>query len=167
MIFRWAAAILDAWSAAPPSARARLARPFRFRDLWRALPGDLLGMVVMRGCGIPAPTREVKSGDMTAVLIEDPRVERWFRAHMIPVRAQTLGHFVFAPGPVPPDILAHEFEHIRQWERFGPFYLTLYFGASAAALLRGRRAYWDNDFEIAARDRADRETAALRDAGPD
>lgn len=166
MGFRAAAALLDAWSATIGAVRARLDRPFRWRDLWRALPGDLLGLVVMRGCGIPAPTREVRSGEMTAVLIEDPRVERWFRAHMIPVRAQTLGRYVFAPGPIPPDILAHEFEHIRQWERYGPFYLTLYFGASAFALLRGRRAYWDNDFELAARARSDRETAAERDAEP-
>lgn|GEM_PF-1301076 len=169
VIFRWAAAILDAWSSAVAGARTWLARPFRFRDLWRALPGDLLGMVVMRGCGIPAPTRETRSGDLTAVLIEDPRVELWFRAHMIPVRAQTLGRYVFAPGPIPPEILAHEFEHIRQWERFGPFYLTLYFTASAMALLRGRRAYWDNDFEIAARAHEIRDTgtAARRDDGPD
>ncbi len=177
MIFRWAAAILDGWSSLAKGGRRWLARPFRFRDLWRALPGDLLGMVVMRGCGIPAPTREARSGDMTAVLIEDPRVERWFRAHMIPVRAQTLGRYVFAPGPIPPEILAHEFEHIRQWERYGPFYLTFYFGASAVALMRGRRAYWDNGFELAARSREapqadtaaqrDAETAAIRDAPPD
>jgi hypothetical protein len=110
----------------------------------------------MRGCGIDAPTREVTVGDVTAVVVEDPRVGRWFRAHVIPVRAQTLGHFVFARGPVPADILAHECEHIRQWSRFGPFYLPLYFGSSATAWLRGRRPYWDNVFEAAARARAER-----------
>jgi hypothetical protein len=101
---------------------------------------------------------------VTAALVEDPRVEHWFRASLIPVTAQTLGRYVFSRGPVAEDILAHECEHIRQWQRFGPFYLVLYFGSSGLAVLRRRRAYWDNWFESAARSRADREMAALRDA---
>lgn len=147
--------VIDAWLA--------LAR--EVRRAWRALPGDLLGRVVMRGCGIDAPTREVASGDVTAVLVEDPRVGLWFRAHLIPVRAQTLGHFVLTRETVSPEILAHECEHIRQWSRFGPLYLPLYFGSSALAWLRGRRPYWDNAFEAAARVRSERDTAAARDAG--
>lgn len=138
------------------TAKAPLRDGCRPRALWRALPGDLLGLMVMRGCGIPAPTRAVEAGDVTAVLVEDPRVERWFRAHLIPVTAQTLGRYVFARESIPMDILAHECEHIRQWERFGPFYLPLYFGSSAIAFLRGRRTYWDNDFEAAARASAER-----------
>jgi hypothetical protein len=82
----------------------------------------------------------------------------------MPVRAQTVGRYVFAREILPPEIVAHECEHIRQWERFGPFYLPLYFSSSALVLLRGRRAYWDNAFESAARRRAERETAASRDA---
>jgi hypothetical protein len=128
------------------------------------LPGDLLSLMVMRGCGIAGPTREVDAGDVAVVLVEDPRVGLWFRAQLIPLRAQTLGRFVFARETVPPDILAHECEHIRQWGRFGPFYLPLYFGSSALALLRGRRPYWDNAFESAARSRAERDMAASGDA---
>jgi hypothetical protein len=127
--------------------------------VWRALPGDLLGLMVMRGCGIAAPTREVEAGDVAVLLVEDARIRRWFRAQLIPVRAQTLGRFVFARETVPADILAHECEHIRQWERFGPFYLPLYFGSSALALLQGRRPYRDNAFESAARRRAERDVA--------
>ena len=135
------------------------------RYVWRALPGDLLGRVVMLGCGIGAPTRVVVAGDVTAVLVEDPRVGRWFRAHLIPVRAQTLGQFVLARDAIPADVLAHECEHIRQWSKFGPAYLPLYFGASALAWVRGGRPYWDNTFEAAARRRAERDAAAARDAG--
>jgi hypothetical protein len=134
------------------------------REAWRTLPGDALGMAVMRGCGVEAPTRIVQSGDVTAVIVEDPRVERWFRAQLMPVQAQTLGRYIVACGPVPPDILAHEVEHIRQWSRFGPLYLPAYFGSSAAAWLRGRRPYWDNAFEAAARSRAEVEGGGLRDA---
>jgi hypothetical protein len=167
MVFHWAGAILDAWLALVRAARNWLGRPFRARNLWRALPGDLLGLLVMRGCGIAHPTREVDVGDVTVRLVEDPRVERWFRAHLMPVTAQTLGRYIVAREPVPPDILAHECEHIRQWGRFGPFYLVLYFASSGLAVLRGRRAYWDNAFETAARRRAEVEMAARNAGHPD
>jgi hypothetical protein len=163
LVFHWASILLDVWLALRHGLERALGGRGAVRTMWRALPGDLLGMLIMRGCGINAPTRRVDSGDVTAVLVEDPRIERWFRAHLIPVQAQTLGHFVFARGPVPPEIMAHECEHIRQWSRFGPFYLPLYFGSSAVASLRGRRPYWDNAFESAARHRAELETAGSRD----
>lgn len=154
--------MLDGWLALTRGLRPLLGYRAQVRLAWRALPGDLLGRAVMRGCGIDAPTRDVTAGDVTALLVEDPRVGRWFRAHLIPVQAQTLGHFVIARGPIPDDVLAHEFEHIRQWSKFGPLYLPLYFGSSALAWLRGRRPYWDNAFEAAARGRAGRDMA---DAG--
>jgi hypothetical protein len=163
VVFRWAALILDAWLALARGLKSPFGGHRPIRDAWRALPGDLLGLAVMRGCSIDAPTRQVEAGDVTAVLVEDPRIERWFRAHLIPVQAQTLGHFVFARGPVPAEILAHECEHIRQWSRLGPFYLPLYFVSSAVAFLGGRRPYWDNFFESSARKRAGLETAAARD----
>jgi hypothetical protein len=165
VILGWGAVILDAWLALVGGMRAALGRPVRIRNLWRAMPGDLMGWMVMRGCGIPAPTRTVDAGDVTAVLVEDPRVERWFRPHLMQIRAQTLGRYVFAKGPLPADILAHECEHIRQWERFGPFYLAAYVGSSALAMTRGLRPYRDNGFEAAARQRADREAATRRDVG--
>jgi hypothetical protein len=164
VVIHWAGAILDAWLALVRAARNWLGRPFRARNVWRALPGDLLGLIVMRGCGIARPTREVDVGDITVCLVEDPRVERWFRVHLMPVRAQTLGRYIFAREQVPPDILAHECEHSRQWGRFGPLYLVLYAASSGLAFLQGRRAYWDNAFEAAARRRAEVEMAA-RNAG--
>jgi hypothetical protein len=106
-----------------------------------------MGLMIMRGCGIAAPTRSV-------------RVGRWFRVNLMPVQAQTLGRYVFARGTVSPQILAHECEHIRQWERFGPLYLATYLGSSAVARLRGGLPYWDNYFEVAARKKADDEMAA-------
>jgi len=164
VFFHWGGAILDVWLGLGRGLRALVGRPAGARNLWRALPGDLLGLTVMRGCGISSPTREIDAGDVRAVLVEDVRVDRWFRAQLMPVRAQTLGRYVFAREPMPDDIVAHECEHIRQWQRFGPLYLPLYFGSSAVASLRGRPAYWDNRFEVAARRRAELETAASHDA---
>jgi hypothetical protein len=164
VVFYWAGVVLDACLALQRGVRACLRRFPRLADAWRLLPGDLLGLAVMRGCGIAVSTRTVEAGDVTAVLVEDPRVRRWFRAHLIPIRAQTLGRYVFALRPVQDDILAHECEHVRQWQRLGPFYLPLYGGSSAVQFLRGRRPYWDNAFEVAARDRAERAMPAPRDA---
>jgi hypothetical protein len=156
---------MDAWLALTRPLRDLLGGQGRVSRAWRFLPGDLLGRLVMLGCGIPGPTRVHDESDVKAVLVEDPRVGLWFRAHLIPVQAQTLGRYVFSRGPISDATLAHECEHIRQWERFGPLFLPLYFGSSAAAMLRGRRPYWDNRFEVAARTRADRESAA--DLGSD
>jgi hypothetical protein len=117
----------------------------------------MLGRLVMLGCGIPAPTRVRNASGVQALLVEDPRVGLWFRVHAMPVTAQTLGRYVFSRGPISDHILAHECEHIRQWGRFGPFFLPLYFGSSAVAMFRGRRPYWDNRFEAAARRQVDRD----------
>jgi hypothetical protein len=165
VVFYYVAIILDAWLAAIHALTTRRAWQF-LRGVWRALPGDLMGQTVMRGCGIPAPSRIVDVGAVSAILVEHPNVGRYFALHLIPVQAQTLGRYVFSRGPIPDHTLEHEIEHIRQWERLGPLYLPLYFGSSAVELFRGRRPYWDNRFELAARRRADREMAARRDAGP-
>jgi hypothetical protein len=166
VVFYYAAIILDAWLAAIRALTSRRRAWRSLRGAWRALPGDLMGQTVMRGCGIPAPTRIVDAGVVSVVLVEHPNVGRYLGLGFIPVQAQTLGRYVFSRGPIPDHTLEHEIEHIRQWERLGPLYLPLYFGSSAVELLRGRRPYWDNGFEVAARLRADREMAVRRDAGP-
>jgi hypothetical protein len=130
------------------------------RDAWRCLPGDLLGLMVLHGLGIGRPTRLHDAGDVRALVVEDRRVERYFRFGLIPTRAQTLGRYVFATYPLDPETMAHECEHIRQWQRLGPLYLPAYLASSALAFVRGRKAYWDNAFEAAARRRAAAEIAA-------
>lgn len=48
----------------------------------------------------------------------------------------------------------HELVHVRQAERWGPFFLPAYFGSSALAWARGRHFYEDNWFEVDARRQA-------------
>lgn len=48
----------------------------------------------------------------------------------------------------------HELIHVRQAERWGPFFLPAYFGASALAWARGGHFYEDNWFEVDARRQA-------------
>jgi hypothetical protein len=70
---------------------------------------------------------------------------------------------------------AHEHAHVRQYERWGVLFLLLYPASSLWQLLRGRRAYLDNVFEVDARAserlsgaaQAARRLAALGGAAPD
>lgn len=143
MVFAWAARTIDGWLVL-----VRL-----IRRGWRSLPGDAMGLLVMRACGIRGPTRRVRLEGTSALLVEDPRAARYLDRQWMRVHAQTLGRYVFARERLSEATVAHELEHVRQWRRFGPVYLPLYFVSSTAALLRGRRPYWDNRFEEDARKR--------------
>lgn len=62
--------------------------------------------------------------------------------------AMTLGHVVIARDPAcHTQSRAHERIHVRQCERWGPFFIPAYLGASLVLKLRGRDAYMDNPFE--------------------
>ena len=136
------------------------------RDWVRTLPGDLMGMAIMRFLGIEQPTRIHDAGDVTAFVVEDARVGKFFKINLMPTRAQTFGRYVFATYELDPETLAHECEHIRQWGKLGPAYLPAYFVSSATEWLAGRRPYWDNAFESAARDRATADMAKAAAAAP-
>jgi len=117
-----------------------------------ASPATLLGMAL----ALPA----VRGGRLTVV---DGVIEaygpwlRWvlrrFGAIDGGVAAITFGHVVLAQDA---DALhwtrAHERVHVRQYERWGPFFIPAYITASAWAVLRGRHVYYDNRFEREARD---------------
>ena len=164
MIFRAAAVLIDGWLGLRGALRA-LARAHRLRAAWRALPGDAIGFLVMRGCGIDRPNRTVEADGLRVAVVEHPAIGRWFRLHLMPVTAQTLGRYVIAAGPIPDEIMGHELEHVRQWSRLGPLYLPFYFGSSAIQAARGHRPYWDNAFEVAARRRAEQRMAEAGAAG--
>jgi hypothetical protein len=62
--------------------------------------------------------------------------------------AMTLGHVVIARDPeAHTNTRAHERIHVRQCERWGPFFIPAYLGASLVLKLRGKDAYMDNPFE--------------------
>ena len=64
------------------------------------------------------------------------------------VSAMTLGHVVLARDRMTADLTrAHERVHVRQAQRWGPFFIPAYLLASLIALLRGKRPYLDNPFE--------------------
>lgn len=62
--------------------------------------------------------------------------------------ALTLGHTIL--GTCAADLAAvrdHEHVHVRQYERWGPFFLPAYAVSSLWQVLHGRRGYRDNVFE--------------------
>jgi hypothetical protein len=144
-------AVQHAWGRAQPVI-APLRNPAR--NAWRALPGDLVGLAVMRLCGGLRPTREVPRADgPPALLVEDPRVGLYLDHVPLKPYAQTLGRYIVSREPLPDGTIRHELEHVDQWTRLGPLYLPVYGAASIVAILAGRHRYFDNLFEIAARSR--------------
>jgi hypothetical protein len=70
----------------------------------------------------------------------------------VPIRggalAMTLGHVVLGRSAQAMEMTrAHERVHVRQCERWGPFFIPAYFLAGLVAILRGGNGYRDNRFE--------------------
>jgi hypothetical protein len=62
--------------------------------------------------------------------------------------ALTLGHVILGRDEATvEDGLEHELVHVRQYERWGPFFVPAYLLCSAALRLRGKHPYYDNPFE--------------------
>lgn len=73
----------------------------------------------------------------------------------LPFAAITLGHVVLGrTEQLLDEFRAHEREHVRQYELWGPLFLLAYPAASLVELLKGRNPYWFNHFEVQARERA-------------
>jgi hypothetical protein len=67
--------------------------------------------------------------------------------------ALTLGHVIVGESAGALDRLrGHELAHVRQAERWGPLFIPAYLAAALWALLRGRHPYYENPFEIEARE---------------
>ena len=69
--------------------------------------------------------------------------------------AITIGRDIWAWRTLGPAELAHEVAHAAQWRRYGALFAVHYLLASFMAWRRGGRWYWDNPFEIAAREASD------------
>ncbi|MBC7858112.1 MAG: signal peptide prediction [Burkholderiaceae bacterium] len=73
----------------------------------------------------------------------------------LPFRGIVFGHVILAVtdeelGRIGP----HERVHVEQYEHWGPLFFLAYGLSSLWQLLRGRSPYWDNHFEVQARQRS-------------
>jgi hypothetical protein len=69
--------------------------------------------------------------------------------------AITFGHVVLGRSQLDIEFCRdHELVHVRQYERWGPFFIPAYLLFSVVQWFRGKSAYRDNPFEIEAYDEA-------------
>jgi len=67
------------------------------------------------------------------------------------VTAMTLGHTIIGQKKDELTIVRdHEHVHVKQYERWGPFFLPVYLGSSLVLWMRGCDCYLDNPFEVEA-----------------
>jgi hypothetical protein len=119
--------------------------------LW-TLPTTTVGLIflpfVRMSLGEPRGGMKIVDG----VLELHGGMVAWFLRHctLLPggASAMALGHVVLARDEqLLADTRAHERVHVRQAERWGPFFLPAYALASIIAWCRGQDPYRDNRFE--------------------
>ena len=99
-----------------------------------------LGMLLGAGARVVEGAIEFSGGRLGALFASS--------AIGCPFRAVTLGHVILGTdAPTLDCARSHEQVHVRQYERWGPFFLPAYLLSSLWQLACGRRCYRDNWFE--------------------
>lgn len=132
-------------------AGARLAGRFAVY-VW-AFPTTLPGLLLLPAAWAGGGRVRLVEGVLEA---HGPLVA-WMLRRLVPLpsgaAAITIGHVVFGRDQACLDASRqHERVHVRQCERWGPFFIPLYFLFSLLAWRKGGRAYADNRFERQARE---------------
>ena len=123
-----------------------------------AAPCSLVGLVFAAIALLSGGLARRNAGTLEVCLQRSMKPQGWL-LRSLRFRAITLGHVIVAATPQAMERLrAHELVHVRQYERWGALFFFAYAASSLWQLLRGRRAYWDNHFEIEARERSGRST---------
>ena len=125
-----------------------------FGYLW-ALPTTLVGVLF-----IPAALMGGSAQWKDGVLELYGGGVQWFLRHCTLLKggaaAMTLGHIVLGLDRQTLErTRTHERVHVRQCERWGPFFIPAYLICSLYVLLKGKNAYLDNPFEVAARNQSE------------
>ena len=104
----------------------------------------LLGRITGGRAGVVWGVVEIHGGLVTWCLRKG---SPWFG----PIAAMTLGHVILGrDGACLDHSREHEHVHVRQYERWGPFFIPAYLAASLWCWCRGFDAYFDNPFECEA-----------------
>lgn len=83
--------------------------------------------------------------------IHGPLVADVLKRLWLPAMAITLGHCVLGQTQAALDMTRiHERVHVRQYERWGPFFIPAYLLAWATLCCAGRDGYLENPFEVEA-----------------
>lgn len=117
------------------------------RYTWAA-PCSAVGLVPAIIALLAGGSARIHSGVIEVVLSGTERPSR------IPFGAITLGHVILGRNArMLEELRSHELMHVRQYERWGPFFFLAYPASSLYQLLRGRNPYWFNYFEVQCRER--------------
>jgi len=123
------------------------------KRLW-ALPCSAVGLALAAVLLAAGGTASWASGALEVTWRRSPS-QCGRLARTLPYRAIVFGHVILA---VTRDELAvvsaHERVHVAQYERWGPLFFPAYAASSLWQLVVGRSPYWDNRFEIQARERS-------------
>lgn len=118
-------------------------------QVWMA-PMTAFGLLqTLAGARFHSITRE----GVLQFVVRDRGLLRWWM-RTFGVSAYTLGAvvtYVAPEGPTDPRLYRHELQHVVQTMVCGPLMPVTYFGSSLWQVLRGRRIYADNWFEVNAR----------------
>jgi hypothetical protein len=117
------------------------------RLLW-ALPGTLPGLALAALARATGGTAQRRDGVLEASGGALTRLLAGLGGRALRIEALALGHVILAQNPESLDRWReHEHVHIRQWERWGLFFLPAYAIRSFIAWLKGRDPYRANEFE--------------------
>lgn len=113
-----------------------------------ASPTTALGLLIV-GLTMASGGR---AGIVSGVIEAHGGFASWYLRRIVPLpggaSAMTVGHVVIGRDAASlASTREHERVHVRQCERWGPFFIPAYFAASGWAWLRGRDPYRDNPFE--------------------
>ena len=122
------------------------------RYLW-VLPATLMGLVAVGLTALSGGRVQIYAGV----------IEAWggfatwlFRSAIRHGCAMTIGHVIIALDEYSVGrYRCHEHVHVQQYERWGPFFIPLYFASSLFAWVEGKHVYHDNVFEREAYQRFD------------
>ena len=124
------------------------------RYIW-ASPTTALGLIVTLLTLLTGGRSSIVAG----VIETHGGFATWLLRKLVPLpggaSAMTLGHVVIGRNATTlRETRAHERVHVRQCERWGPFFVPAYLGVSLWLMARGRDGYRDNPFEREAYDEA-------------
>ena len=124
----------------------------RVAKVFWALPCTVVGLAFAAVTLIAGGKASWSSG-VVEVTYRHSRASCGKLAHKLPFRGIVFGHVILAITREELAVIGpHERVHVEQYERWGPFFFVAYGASSFWQLINGRSPYWDNHFEIQARE---------------
>jgi hypothetical protein len=121
--------------------------------LW-ALPCSVIGLG-LAALVLAAGGRAKLSAGALEVTYRRSHAQCGSLARVLPFRGIVFGHVIMAVTDA--ELVAigpHERVHVQQYELWGPLFFLAYGASSLWQLAQGHNPYWDNHFEVQARERA-------------